>query len=234
MAKPPGREVFAIHLGRRNRGLPSGSPAAAGWLRTAEATPDIRVPLQTRSGEFEPAQRIKLLRDGARIIGRGASCPREDPTGVFEVLREDLDRCRRVPARVHHHPIHSVADVCEPQRRFDGSTMVTPQSAHGLEPVVIEELPALACDQPNSFDDVGEGFLAYEVVEVHPHPARLDPLATIGDLGLELVRVVKIDPQKAVPVRARAGAPSPGLNPEQIIEECHHEVVSRKLPLGYG
>ncbi len=151
VAKPPGREVFPIHLGRRNRGLPSGSPAAAGWLRTAEATPDIRIPLQTRSGEFEPAQRIKLLRDGARIIGRGASCPREDPTCVFEVLREDLDRCRRVPVRVHHRPIHFVADVCEPQRRFDGSTMVAPQSAHGLEPVVIEELPALACDQPNSF-----------------------------------------------------------------------------------
>jgi len=52
--------------------------------------------------------------------------------------------------------------------------------------------------------DVLEHLVADEVVEVDPHPAGLDALAAAGDLALELVAGLEIDPQQPVAVRTRA------------------------------
>src|SRR5262249_41351658 len=56
-------------------------------------------------------------------------------------------------------------------------------------------------------------------------PAGLDALATAGNLALELVRPLDVDPEQAVAIGARARAAAAGLDAEQVVEDGHDEVV---------
>ena len=80
-------------------------------------------------------------------------------------------------------------------------------------------------------DDVVEHGLADEVVEVHPDPARLDPLAAARDLALEPVRGLDVDPEQPVAVRPGARAAAARLDPEQVVEHRDDEVVVEVPPV---
>ena len=62
-----------------------------------------------------------------------------------------------------------------------------PQARRRVEGVLGKQPVPVVGDQVNCVDDVAEGVLADEVVEVHPGPAGLDALAAVQDLLLELV-----------------------------------------------
>ena len=64
--------------------------------------------------------------------------------------------------------------------------------------------------QPDRLDHVVEHGLGDEVVEVDPDPARLDALAAVRDLALELVRPLQVDAEQPVPVRPPAARHRPG------------------------
>jgi hypothetical protein len=100
-----------------------------------------------------------------------------------------------------------------------------PQPRRHVEAVVAEHPPAVPGDEPDGLDDVGARRVADEVVEVDPHPAGLDALAAAGDLGLELVGAVEVDAEQPVPVGTGARAAAARLDPEQVVEQRHHEVV---------
>ena len=74
-------------------------------------------------------------------------------------------------------------------------------------------------------DDVVEHSLADEVVEVHPDPAGLDALATAGDLALERMGRLDVDPEQAMAVRPGTRAAAARLDAEQVVEQRHDEVV---------
>ena len=94
----------------------------------------------------------------------------------------------------------------------------------GVEPVVRQELPAAFGHEVHRLDDVVEHALVDEVVEVHAHPARLDPLAAARSPA-RTGASAPIDAQQAVPVGSGAGAAAAGLDAEQVVEQGDHEVV---------
>ena len=118
-----------------------------------------------------------------------------------------------------------VANVAERHRGLRLAVDVPPHPGRRIEAVPRQEPPSVGGDQVDRIQDVVEHPLGEEVVEVHPHPARLDALASGGDLAFELVRPIQIDAEEPVPVRARARAAAPRLDPEQVVQERHDEVV---------
>ena len=74
-------------------------------------------------------------------------------------------------------------------------------------------------------DDEFEHRLRYEVVEVDSHPTGLDALATAGDLPFVFEAGLDVDAEKSVAVGTGARASSPALDPEEVVEQRHHEVV---------
>src|SRR5690606_20592990 len=63
------------------------------------------------------------------------------------------------------------------------------------------------------------------VIEVDPHPAGFDALAAAGDLPLERVAALEVDAEQPVAVGARAGAATPRLDPEEVVQQRDDEVV---------
>ena len=102
---------------------------------------------------------------------------------------------------------------------------MSPQPTCRIEPVVREQPPAFGGDEIDRVEDELEDGLADEVVEVHPNPTGLDPFAAPGDLAFELVRALDVDAEQPMPVRASTRAPAASLDPEQVVEQRHHEVV---------
>src|SRR4029078_10896992 len=107
---------------------------------------------------------------------------------------------------------------------------VGPAPGCQVEPVVPEQSPAVAGDQADRLDDVVGDRVGQEVVEVHPYPAGLDPLAATGDLALELVAAFDVDAEQPVTVGAGARTPATRLDAEQVVEHRDHEVVVEELP----
>ncbi len=106
------------------------------------------------------------------------------------------------PARWRHSPVAGLEGVV-------AGAAASPSRRHEVDRV----------------EDELEHRLADEVVEVDPDPAGLDALAAAGDLALELVRGLEVDPEQAVAVRARARAAAARLDPEQVVEQRDDEVV---------
>ena len=103
-----------------------------------------------------------------------------------------------------HDPTLVVLDVPKAERRLGRIPTMPPQARGGLEPVVGQQAPAIGRDQVHGREDEFEHGIADEVVEVHPDPARLDPLAPALDLALELAGRFEVDPEQAMAVRAGA------------------------------
>src|SRR5690606_13019460 len=116
----------------------------------------------------------------------------------------------------------------EAQRGRREAVAVTPHGGGGIVPVLGEQAPPQVGDQVRRFDQVLELLLGDEVVEVDPHPARLDNFTASGDLLLEPGAGGGVDTEKAVPVRTGARAPAPGLDAEQVVEHGHNEVRSEE------
>ena len=74
-------------------------------------------------------------------------------------------------------------------------------------------------------DQVLGGRVGDEVVEVEPHPARLDPEQPRSTSRCERVRPGRVDAEQAVAVRAGARAAAARLDAEQVVEQGHDEVV---------
>ena len=81
-------------------------------------------------------------------------------------------------------------------------------------------------DRPNQ---VVDGFLIKEIVEIKPDPTRPQYHLALGDSGFQAAAVVHIHVQQCVPVRARTGTAPPGLNAEQIIQQGNNEAVVQIL-----
>jgi len=150
--------------------------------------------------------------------------------GVHEVVRLlqvaleiGLRRPVVVP-RVGELPV-DVAQLRQAQRRLDRAVAVPPPARRHVEAVLRHELPAVVGDEGHGLHDVAEDLLGHEVVEVHPHPAGLDALAAVGDLALELVAALEVDAEQPVAVGAGARAAAAALDPEQVVEHGHDEVV---------
>src|SRR6188472_4280957 len=118
-----------------------------------------------------------------------------------------------------------VADVMERQGWLGRPVGMTPEPGRRLEAVPGRQPPAVASDQRDRPNDVVEDGFADEVVEVHPDPAWLDPFAAAGDLALERMGRLDIDTEQPMTVWPGARAASPGLDPEQVVEQRDHEVV---------
>src|SRR5215203_6222491 len=79
------------------------------------------------------------------------------------------------------------SDLVEAQRRCARTVAMPPQGRDRVEDVFGQQPVTVRRDELDGLDDVAEGVLSDEVVEVHPGPARLDPLQAVFDLALELV-----------------------------------------------
>src|SRR5262249_27353887 len=115
-------------------------------------------------------------------------------------------------------------------RRLYNPGSMAPAPGDWVEYIVCEQAPAVPGDHAHRLDDVVGDDIGDEVVEVDPHPARLDPLASSGDLPLELMRPFQADPQQAG--QGGAGArPSPTrLDSNEVVEPGHDEVVRGVAP----
>ncbi len=102
---------------------------------------------------------------------------------------------------------------------------VTPQTGRRLEGVAGEEGGSFCCDEANGIDDVVEGLVVDEVVEIDPDPAGLDALTAAGDLSFEGMRTVEVDPEEPVAVGSGARTTAPGLDAEEIVQDGNHEIV---------
>src|SRR5664279_4724659 len=103
--------------------------------------------------------------------------------------------------------------------------MMTPQARGRVEAVVLQKPPSVPGYEPDRVDEVGEDRLGDEVVEVDADPAGFDALTAVGDLVVELAGTVQIDAQQPVSVWTGAGTAAAGLDPEQVVEQCHDVVV---------
>ena len=183
-------------------------------------------------GQPEPAQVLEVRphADGGRLGGEAARRG-EDPASLVDVPGQRRVRGTVAVGHVAHRPVRG----SRTSRSVSGGSTVPPACRHrpggGLEAVLGHEPPAVARHEVHRVEDELEDRLADEVVEVHPDPARLDPLAAAGDLALELVRRLEVDPEEPVAVRAGARAAAPRLDPEQVVEERHDEVVV-EVPAG--
>ena len=121
--------------------------------------------------------------------------------------------------------VHIEGDGVERHGRFRSSITVVPQPGRGIEPVPRQQLPALIRHEIHRIQDEGEHRLGQEIREVHADPAGLDALAPEGDLLLELARRGDVDAEQAMSVWTGARAAPARLDPEEIVQERHHEVV---------
>src|SRR5690606_36893926 len=113
----------------------------------------------------------------------------------------------------------------EAERRLGVPLAVVPQAGARLEDVVGQEAPAVGGHQVNRVEDAAELRLAQEIVEVDPHPSRLDALTAAHDLALELLRGLEVDAEEAVAIGTGAGAAGARLDPEEIVQQARHEIV---------
>ncbi len=151
---------------------------------------------------------------------------------VAQVLGEQrLAPGRRRWGARHRDPPAGVRHVVQAQRRRPPApSRWRQQAGGGVEAVVAEQPPAVAGDQAHRLDEVVGDGVGDEVVEVDPHPARLDALAAAGDLALELVGALEVDAEQPVAVRARARAAAAGLDAEQVVEQRDDVVVVQVAP----
>ena len=172
---------------------PEDGPGHAGVVtrrrRTTASRPDRPPRLDTSSGSRNQRRSSKSWPTAAgreRRPRERQRRPGQQRARLGEVVREARLRLAVAVRRVGHPPVR-VRDVVEAERRLGVAGAVAPQAGLGIEPVLGQQPPPLARDEVDRVEDEREHRLADEVVEVHPDPAGLDPLAAAGDLALELV-----------------------------------------------
>ena len=134
-------------------------------------------------------------------------------------------RRRAVPPSLELEAAVPVADVVEAGHVDGRQIRVPPAAGVGVEPVVGQQFPAVVGDPADGIEDEGEDLLGQEIVEVDPHPARLDAFAAVQDGLLEPLGQRAVDAQQPVTVRAGAGTAAAGLDAEQVVQQGDDEVV---------
>lgn len=152
--------------------------------------------------------------------------PRERPagTGLRPVAWPGRRRQRDLTVRLGSTRSRDRAQTRQSQWNGCGGA-VLPQPGVRVEGVVGQEPMAVPGNQPHCVDEVVADSIGDEVVEVEPHPARLDPVAAEGNLVVVAVGVRGVDGEQPVSVRSGAGAAAAGLDAEQVVEQGDHEVV---------
>ena len=116
-------------------------------------------------------------------------------------------------------------DLMQRERRNGCAGPMPPHGGLWHEVVIGKQAPTLCRDQIDRIDEELELLFRDEIVEVDPHPTRLDHLAPAGDDMFELMTGLEIDPQQTVAVRSGTTAPASSLDPEQVVQQRHYEVV---------